>query len=55
MPCALHAVPAVQVWPIWEAGWVECKLPPWQEEERERQQRRQQEEEPQRQQQGPAR
>ena len=26
-----------QVWPIWEAGRIENKLPPWQEEEVQRQ------------------
>jgi hypothetical protein len=26
-----------QVWPVWEAGKIENKLPPWQEEEMQRQ------------------
>ena len=26
-----------QVWPVWEAGKIENKLPPWQEEEVQRQ------------------
>lgn len=41
-PCSSHNLP--QVWPIWEAGWVEGKLPPWQEEERVRQQQQRHEE-----------
>ncbi|KAL4422353.1 hypothetical protein ABPG75_008550 [Micractinium tetrahymenae] len=62
VPCALlRGRVFLKVWPIWEAGWVESKLPPWQEEERARQQRRQQQQEEreraeqQRRQQGPAR
>ena len=34
----------LQVWPIWESGWIENKLPPWQEEEMQRQRHRRQRE-----------
>lgn len=41
----------LKVWPPWEAGWVERRLPPWQEEQLQRQRRQEQLE----QQQGPQR
>ncbi|PSC73932.1 Mitochondrial inner membrane protease subunit 1 [Micractinium conductrix] len=34
----------LKVWPIWESGWIENKLPPWQEEEMQRQRHRRQRE-----------
>jgi hypothetical protein len=42
----------LKVWPPWEAGWVESRLPPWQDEQLQRQRRQEQLEQ---QQQGPPR